>query len=191
MAGLHVVTDARGCARVRFPFVVDGGESSWWQDRAIDAGAQPRWLAPAGLSPVPYALGGLTDALGCAADLGTLIVAEGAPDVIALGHAWPLGGATIALPGTQSVDVDRVARATAVYRFDVLTMVDADPSGGRLRAELGAACGAVGCRVAHLVPPAADMDDWRRSVGDDERWADEVLAAWDAVEWEEVTADAA
>lgn len=90
----------------------------------------------------------------------------------------------MALPGTSSTALDRLARAVA--GLNVVSMVDADDAGGQLRAKLTPPLVAAGCSVAHLRPPAPDLDDWRRACGcDDDRWASEVNDAIEGLAWEE------
>ncbi len=179
-AGLHAVADRRGRPRIRFPFQC-GGEVRWHQDRATGSG-EPKWLSPTGRAPIPYATTDLLAALDAAAECGSVVLVEGPADAVALAHAW-IGQAVVALPGTGSTAVAKLAAAVA--GLDVVTMFDADEAGDRLRAKLTPALTGAGCQVAHLRPPVADLDDWRRSCDcDDARFRAEVDAALDELEWE-------
>lgn len=173
--GLYAVRGRWGRPRVRHPYRV-GGEVKWWQDRAVyDDDRGPKWANPSGLARLPYALD-LRTTLEWTADGGRLIVVEGPADAVALWLAAP-GAAVIGIPGTEG------ARrwAPMMAGLDVLLLTDPDDAGDRAAAELAQLIHADGGRSARLRPPA-DVDDWRREVGDD-ALAAEIIALALAVDW--------
>jgi DNA primase len=178
--GLVAVRDHRGNARVRHPYRI-GGNVEWFQDRAVHPDVSPKWHSPEGHTQVCYALD-LADTIAAARSVNyprpVLFVAEGPADVVALWHAEPTTPA-IGIPGTA-----RAAKwAPALAGIAVLIVTDADNAGDRAAAELAEALHRVDSQAARIRPPdGMDVDEWRRSIGDDALRAALIDAA-EGVDW--------
>jgi hypothetical protein len=162
-----------GTTWVRHPYR-DGGTTVWWQDRRVGDGPGPKWWGPPGAERRLYARD-LSTALGWAAD-GCLFVAEGPADVVALWHTAP-GAAVVGIPGTAGLDRWRPLLAG----LDLIVLTDPDGAGDAAALGLAEIAADTGGRSARARPPA-DVDDWRRQIGDDVL-ADAIVDLLEAVEW--------
>jgi hypothetical protein len=127
--GLTVVTDAKGCRRVRHPFLAPdtggGWQVAYWQDRGT-RDASPRWLSPAGRSPVLYNLPSL------ASDHVTaVVICEGPPDTITASAAVA-DTSSIACIGVPGVAAWRPEWAQLVAGLRVVVAADPDDAGRTL-----------------------------------------------------------
>ena len=164
---LSVVIDAYGHPRVRFPFRLQG-EVVGHQDRLIGPGEQ-RWLSARGPIRCPYEV----DRLTLAEERGHLIMVEGVSDTVAIlaGFENP---AVVGIPGVCGLKAHWVL---AFRDLGVFLVADNDDAGRRLRATADRLLRPVVRRLYHVGVPVAfhDLDSWRQAVGDNERWAEELL----------------
>jgi 5S rRNA maturation endonuclease (ribonuclease M5) len=127
--GLTVVTDANGLKRVRHPFLVpDSGSGfrvAYWQDRGT-RDASPRWLSPAGRSPVLYNLPSLTSSA-----IDAVVICEGPPDTITASVAVA-DAPSIACVGVPGVSAWRPEWAQSVADLRVVVAADPDDAGRKL-----------------------------------------------------------
>lgn len=171
--GLTAVHNPQQGDAVRHPYRSDG-ETLWYQDRGT---AGPKWVNPSGHDRTPHAIDlATTLAWALDPDLPGLLLVEGPADVIAMWHISP-GAAVIGIPGTEGTD----RWAPMLAGLDVLILTDPDDAGDKAADTLAEQIHAVDGRSARLRPPA-DINDWRRSVGD-QAAADGIQRLADAAEW--------
>lgn len=126
---LSVVIDAKGCRRIRHPFLTPEVGGGWclayWQDRGTQA-ASPRWLSPAGHSPVLYNLPSL------ASDrVEAVVICEGPADTITAAQAVA-DTPEIACVGVPGVSAWRPEWAQLVGGLRVVVAADPDDAGQRM-----------------------------------------------------------
>ncbi len=170
-AGLHVVLDAFGRSRVRFPYIYDT-EIVWYQDRLIGEG-EPKWLAAKGSKPALFRANALRLAHKC----GGCWVVEGPCDVLAITSTFETP-AVVGVPGAHNFSRQWV-RAFEGLR-QVYVIADNDPAGARLRDRLDSLLGPVVGKVLQLEVPSIfnDVDAWRRGLNcDTERFLDGLMRA--------------
>lgn len=180
LVSLSVVLDAFGRPRVRFPFLKDG-RALLWQDRAVGATVEPKWLTPRGATLYPFGVDcldrydspDLNDWPDCPiVGAPAVWIVEGPADAVTLLDLWP----SMSVLGLAGVSSWSVNYAENLSGLTVVVITDNDTPGRDLRETLSRDLDDWAAVLhVHVPEELNDLGDWATST-DWETFADDLIA---------------